>query len=155
MAKKRNNIDRGLMYSIGGVFIVIIGLSIALLISSSMEPADLEYSDFEHLTDFATLDDQPEGLYAVYYYQLGCGGCELIKSDILELANSNNSDLKIYLMDARNTNGTNDHIVHNGEDLSHTPTMLVYRDGELVDLLEGPTLIEPFINDVESGNYSN
>jgi len=154
MAKRKNG-DRILMYSIGGIFLLIIGLSIALMVSSANDPADLEYSQFEHLTNFATLEYQPHEVYAVYYYQLGCGGCELIKQEMLGLAQSNNSNLKIYLMDARDTVGTNDHIVFNGEDLSHTPTILVYRDGELVDLLEGGTAIEPFMNDVESGNYSN
>jgi len=158
MAKRKNS-DRILMYSIGGIFLLIVGLGIALIISSNIDdanqPVELEYTEFQHLTDFATIDDQSQDVYAVYYYQLGCGGCDLIKQEILTLAQSNNSNLKIYLMDARDTVGTNDHIVYNGEDLSHTPTMLVYRDGELADLLEGGTAIEPFINDVESGNYNN
>jgi len=154
MAKRKNS-DRMLMYSIGGIFLLIVGLSIALIVSASNEPADLEYSEFQHLTDFSTLDDQAQDVYAVYYYQLGCAGCEAIKQEVLQLAKSNDSNLKIYLMDARNTQGLSDHIVVNGEDLSHTPTMLVYRDGELVDLLEGGTAIQPFMIDVERGNYNN
>lgn len=154
MAKRKNN-DRILMYTIGGIVLLIVGLSIALIVSAANEPADLEYTEFQHLTNFATLEDQSQDVYAVYYYQLGCIGCDNIKQEMLQLAQSNDSNLKIYLMDARDTVGTNDHIIYDGEDLSHTPTILVYRDGELVDLLEGGTAIEPFMNDVESGNYNN
>lgn len=155
MARSKNNSDKLLIYAIGGVLLLIIGLSIALVVASSLEPADLEYEEFDHLTNLNTLEDQDESVYAVYYYQVNCGACVAIKQEILQLVKSNDSNLKIYLVDATNTVGTKDHIVINGEDLSHTPTMLVYRDGKLVDLFEGGTAMQPFIDDVERGNYSN
>jgi len=159
---KRNNNDKLLMYSIIGIFSAIIILAIALIIVSNAEndePGNEElysYSQFPHLSNYDTLDDQSEDVYGVYFYSETCGACISIKEQVLEMAASNNSGLKIYLLDAGDyPDGDIDRIILNGEDLSHTPTMLVYRDGELVELYEGSAVILPFIDDVESGNYSN
>ena len=162
MAKRKNNNDKVLMYSIIGVFAAIIILSIALVVVQGNEvdePVDdglYDYSQFQKLTNYDTLDDQSQDVYAVYFYSESCGACQSIKQDVLEMAASNNSGLKIYLLDAGDyPDGDRDRIILNGEDLSHTPTMLVYRDGELVELYEGSAVIMPFIDDVESGIYSN
>ncbi len=162
MARRKNNSDKVLMYSIIGIFAVIIILSIALIITSNAEnddPVDEElysYSQFQHLSNYDTLDDQSEDVYGVYFYSETCGACTAIKEQVLEMAASNNSGLKIYLLDAgARPSGDIDRIILDGEDLSHTPTMLVYRDGELVELYEGSAVILPFIDDVERGNYSN
>lgn len=162
MARRSKGNDKTLMYSIIGVFAIIIILGIALIISqnANQEPEIpdedlLEYTGFEHLTNFDTLDDQTEDVYAVYYYQYNCGACQSIKQAVLEMTTLNNSGLKIYLMDATSTTGSKDRIVLQGVTIRYTPTMLVYRDGELVEMLVGSDNILPFIDDVDSGNYSN
>lgn len=162
MARRSRGNDKTLMYSIIGVFSIIIILGIALIISqnANQEPEIpdedlLEYTQFQHLTNFDTLDDQQGALYAVYYYQYNCGACQSIKQSILEMTIENNSDLKIHLMDATNTTGSKDRIILDGVIIRYTPTMLVYRDGELVEMLVGSDNILPFIDDVERGDYSN
>lgn len=160
MARSKKQNDKLLMYSIIGIFSAIIILSIALVVVSNLENDEpigdlFEYTQFNHLVNFDSLDDQTPEVYAVYYYQVSCGACQSIKQDVLEIAAGNNSDLPIYLMDATKTEGSKDRIVLDGVTIRYTPTMLVYRDGELVEMLVGSDNILPFIDDVDSGNYSN
>ena len=160
MVKRRRKNDKVLMYSIIGIFSAIIILSIALVIVSNQgndnPPEDLlEYTEFQHLSNFDSLDDQSGDVYAVYYYQVNCGACRSIKQEVLEMVESNGSGLKIYLMDATNTTGSKDRVILDGEVIRYTPTMLVYRDGELVEMHVGSDNILPFIDDVERGNYNN
>ena len=58
-------------------------------------------------------------------------------------------------MDATNTTGSKDRVILDGTVIRYTPTMLVYRDGELVEMHVGSDNILPFIDDVERGNYNN
>ena len=161
MAKGRKKNDNVLLYSVLGVFSVLIILVVALVVSANAQQEDpnedlLEYDEFQHLTNFDVLDDQDEDVYAVYYYQVNCGACASIKQDVLEMVQDNNSDLKIYLMDAAaRPSGNKDLIILDGEVIRYTPTMLVYRDGELVEMHVSGESIRPFIDDVESGIYSN
>lgn len=156
----KKNSDKVLMYSIIGIVAAIIILSIALLVVSNqgndVPEEDLyDYDQFSHVTNFDNLDDLNADVYAVYYYQVSCGACAAIKQDVLERAAGNESSMPIYLMDATNTTGSKDRVILNGETIRYTPTMLVYRDGELVEMLVGSDNILPFIDDVDSGNYSN
>lgn len=160
MARSKRQNDKILMYSIIGVFSAIIILSIALIISENQEPVDpgdlLEYTEFQHLDNFDAFDDQSEDVYAVYYYQVECGACKSVKQEVLEMVKANNSGLKVYLVDAASRpSGNKSLIVLDGVEIRYTPTMLVYRDGELVEMFVGSDNIRPFIDDVESGDYSN
>ena len=162
MAKKyksKKNNDKALMYSIIGFVSAIIILSVALIISQNdgNEPVEdlYQYEQFQHLTEWEVLDDQPRDLYAVYVYNEYCSHCSDIKQDVLEAATYNSSGLKIYLVDTYNVSGDNSGIILNGSTITGTPTMLLYRDGDLVEMNTGTPTILSFLNDVHDGKYTN
>lgn len=164
MAKKRKSNDNVMMYSIIAIVSLIIILSVALIISSLNEDnTTYEYTDPEftssYLYTYESFDDQPEDLYAIYYYSQTCSACTAIKQQVLREVISNDSDLKIYLVDSAYVTGDRSPIEVGTQTLRATPTMLVYRDGVLVELYEGAgsnsTEIPAFLSDVDRGNYSN
>lgn len=162
MAKKYKSSkgnDRALMYTIIGFVSVIAILGVALIVSqmgNDTPPEDLyEYEQFQHLTDWDVVDDQTRDLYAVYLYSPSCGHCATIKQDVLEATASNSSGLKIYLLNTANATGDYSNIVLGDKTVTGTPTMLLYRDGELVELNSGTPSILSFLDDVHDGDYTN
>ena len=160
MARREKGNDKVLMYSIIGFVAAIIILSVALIVSSGNDEPEYDYEDDifanSYLSSYESFDSQSEDLYAVYVYRFDCAACKSIKQKVLSAVASNDSDLKIYLASTYDLSGDGSSIVFEGYRLQATPTMLVYRDGELVDLIEGggSTQIPAFLNDVERGNYN-
>lgn len=158
MAKRKGQ-DNFLLYIIIGFVVLIVGLSAALIITNTIEDNNTttyEYDEFEHLYDFSQFDSQNESLYGVYYYQETCGGCQAAKQDTLAFATENNLNMNVYLVDANLTSDNDnvkDDIVFNGEELRYTPTLLIYNDGVLEDMIVGYEALISFYNTVENGNY--
>lgn len=152
MAKRKNGKDntmRNLLIGFGSVFLILIGA----WIGSDM--ATVKYNDFEQITEYEEVDKQEEDLYAVYYYYDECGACKSIKAETLDFASGNNYDIKFYRLHAYQTSGNKDYItiLNGGTQMNSTPTLLLFKDGVLIDYLVGADDIKLFYNQVENGSY--
>ena len=114
-----------------------------------------KYSDFDAVTNYALVDNQVEDVYGVYFYSETCGACNSIKARLIAFADSNEMDLKIYMMDAYGTSGDRSLITGpGGVGLTSTPTMLIFKDGLMVDFIVNADNITDFFDEVEAGSYT-
>jgi thiol-disulfide isomerase/thioredoxin len=153
MAKKYGSkSDKTMVYIISIFGLLMVALTISFIFLKATETT-YEYDQFDHLYDFSTLDQQSEDLYGVYYYQESCAACNSIKQQTLEFVDDNSAGFKVYLMDAQYTTGDKTRFVFGDQTLQYTPTMMIFQNGVLVDMLVGSDNILPFYSDVENGNY--
>jgi thiol-disulfide isomerase/thioredoxin len=154
MAKKHGKKDdKFLLYTIIGFGVVFVGLIITL-VTINATTVSYEYEDFDHLEFFELAATQTDSFYGVYYYATSCAACNSIKPTVLDFA-ANNTDFPLYFMDAYGMSDLSDKSVieFDGEGLQYTPTLLVYSNGLLVDMLVGSDSITPFLQEIENGNY--
>ncbi|MFK5883593.1 MAG: thioredoxin family protein [Candidatus Izemoplasma sp.] len=132
-------------------------LSILLLLTLSFTLAgcaddtgdDLDYSDFDHLSNYSQVLTQEEDQYFVYFYATWCSICATVKTDVLTFTNSNVNDAKVYLIDIDHLAGENFIPGFDG-----VPTMVTIVNGQLVNMNVGGTAIRITINDTNASNYS-
>ena len=132
-------------------------LSILLLLTLSFTLAgcdedssdELDYSDFEHLTNYSQVLTQEEDQYFVYFYATWCSICATVKSDILTFTDSNVNGVKVYLVDIDYLAGEN--FIPGFEGV---PTMVTIVNGALVNTNIGGTAIRITITDTNASNYS-
>ncbi len=142
--KKQDNFLRNIFIAFGALFVILMG---TFVIMSIMEP---DYEDFDAVPSYSEAANMPEGTYGVYFYSDTCSACATIKSPILNFADSNALGLKIYTMNLERTEGSFTEI----SGLSATPTLLIYKDGQLVDFLQSGETVITFIEEVEAGEYT-
>ena len=144
---KRQKNDRLISYILIGFaasfFVIIISVIMFNLLSK-----DLEYSNFDRIEDYSQITTMPENEYLVYFYSEDCYYCKEIKFQVLEFADENNADIKVYMLDAGNVTGYN-----NVSGMDGTPTILMVVNGQLVDLVGGSTQIISVFDEINGGTY--
>ena len=134
---------------------ILIGFSIAffviivsiLLFNLIAKP--LDYGSFDSITDGATIPTQEESEYLIYYYTEECTYCKEIKQQVLDFADDNNQDIKVYFMDGVNVNGAN-----YVSGLSGTPALLTIVNGQVVDLVAGNVDIPATFDAINDETYA-
>ncbi|MCK5388779.1 MAG: thioredoxin family protein [Candidatus Izimaplasma sp.] len=144
---KRQKNDRLISYILIGFaasfFVIIISVIMFNLLSK-----DLEYSNFDRIEDYSQITTMPEDEYLVYFYSEDCYYCKEIKFQVLEFADENNANIKVYMLDAGNVTGYN-----NVSGMDGTPTILMVVNGQLVDLVGGSTQIISVFDEINGGTY--
>ena len=144
---KRQSNDRFTSYVFIGFaiafFIVIISIILFNLLNK-----DLTYDSFDHIEDYSQITTMPEDEYLVYWYSEECYYCKQVKPDILEFANDNNENIKVYFLDAANASGYN-----NIPGMDGTPSILFISDGNIVDLVGGSTQILALLEQINADTY--
>lgn len=150
--KKKNN--RFVSYIFVGFAIAFFILIISVVLYN-MFTKELDYSSFTHIEYEQTIYDMDEDEYLVYFYTEECGACIALKQEVLEFADSNNADVEVYFVDLN--------IVVSGGTLSvpaavtHTPTLIIIKDGVLVDLIMGARDYEipAIFDEINAGSIIN
>jgi thiol-disulfide isomerase/thioredoxin len=147
---KKDNFLRNMIVGSAAVLVILIG---AILILDITNPT-LTYDDFQEVGYYELVGSMPEGDYVVYFYAEDCSHCNAIKSNMMDFGKDNAMDLPLYLLDAATTAGDRGIIDLDGQQMTGTPTLLVFHDNQLVDFYIGDTPILAFIEGVEDGSYS-
>ncbi len=144
---KRQSNDRFMSYVLIGFavsfFIIIISIILFNLFST-----ELTYSSFDHINDYSEITNKDEDKYLVYYYSEICGHCNDIKIQVLEFADENNEDIKVYFIDAGKVTGYN-----NIQGMNGTPSLLMVVNGQLVDFVSGSDKIINIFDQINGGTY--
>ena len=151
---KRKGNDKFITYLLVGFAVIILSLVIGLIVNNIVNP-ELDYDSFDQVTNFQQIHQQDEDEYFVYWYSESCYYCTQIKNQVMGFADSNNADVKVYMMDAANTDGYKQFVIDpaTGEPLGGTPAMIAVRNGEIVDIAPGYIEIPNLIDDVNDGSY--
>lgn len=144
---KHHTSDRFISYVLIGFaatfFIIIISI-----ILYNMFSKELDYTSVTHIEDQTSVYNMPEDEYLVYFYSPECYYCKEIKMDILNFADENDADIKVYFLDQYNVTGTN-----NVPGMDGTPTILTIKNGQIVDLSPGATGILNTLSEINNGSY--
>jgi thiol-disulfide isomerase/thioredoxin len=143
---KRNSGDRILTYTLMGFAIVFFVLLVSLVLYNTFNKT-LDYSDFDKLSSQGAVVSQQEDQYLVYYYTETCTYCQEIKTQVLDFANNNNADVKVYFWDASEIGGTTLSAVQG------TPAMLTIVNGVVVDIINGYVSIPATFDEINAGTY--
>lgn len=143
---KRNSGDRFLTYALMGFAIAFFVIVLSLVLFNTFNKT-LDYDDFDKLTSQAGVVTQEEDRYLVYYYSESCEYCKLIKSKVLNFADSNNANIKVYLWDAAEIGGTSIPTIEG------TPAMLMIVNGQIVDIINGSVDIPATFDAINAGTY--
>lgn len=151
MTGKKDNFLRNVIITFGA----LMGVLIIVIISMQLFGPMTSYSDFDYIEQYSLIDDQKEDVYGVYFYSEECGACNSIKANMIEFANGNELDMKLYLLDAYNTSGDRGLISGpGGAGLDSTPTLMIFKDGNMVDFIVNGDNINSFFDAVEAGTYT-
>lgn len=156
MAKKmrKKNEDKFLKNIIIG-FCVATAVLILAVILYGVFSNELKYDDFEQVGNYQLITTMDDASYAVYLYSEECPACKGIKTQVLEFADNNKSNLPLYLMDTAQTSGYPEYVVGPaGESLTSTPTLMVIQDGVMTQFIVGADQITSFFDGVEVGLYT-
>lgn len=151
--KKQDNFLRNVLIGFGSIFVILFAVMVYFNIT------ELKYDDFEQVGTYDDVDNMEEDLYAVYYYSLSCGVCTTIKADILQFAEENALGMKVYMLGHEETSeifpGAKQLITGpEGEKLTSTPTLMIFKDGELIEFVVGNPYIPQFIDDINNGTIT-
>jgi len=144
---KRQSNDRMMSYILIG-FAVTFFVVIVSLILFNVFSKELTYASFDHVENYADITTMDEDQYLVYFYSEVCHYCNDIKPQVLEFADDNGENIKVYFLDARNVSGFN-----NIPGMDGTPTLLMVVDGHLVDMVSGTTSIISIFDKINDGSY--
>ncbi len=169
--KRSKGNDKFLLYMLIGFAIVVVGLIIGVIIYNAANP-DLDYSSFEdvHIENFRDVTTIDDTEYIVYFYGVNCGYCKDIKYQVLNFAETNNQDIKVYMLesatpddwilDDNGTQTTEDDYYrsdikdpHSNYYMRGTPAMVTVKNGVVIDMVVGPDLILSLIDSVEEETY--
>ena len=157
MAKQKSNYkgsgsDKFVSRMFIGFAIVFVLLLVSVLIYNSTK-ITYSYDDYEKITDYGQMLTQAEDKYVVYYYQESCGYCAQIKDEVLAFTESNNEDVKVYLMDVgASMTGTNPFI---GTSYAGTPAMHIVVDGAIVNSYSGSISIPEALDRINAGTHED
>lgn len=155
--KRKNNNQKWVNYSIYGLIGAAVIAILVLIGNAILNPA-LQYEDFADVT-IDTMDEitvQEEDSYLVYYYGEDCGYCKTIKKQVLEFADENDNNIKVYLIESAEDKDPTV-IVHptTSVPMTGTPSMVTVKNGVVVDINAGPDLILDLIEQVNEGTYGH
>lgn len=152
---KRKQNDKFLTYLIIGFASVIVALVIGLVIYDIVT-VELTYDDFDHITSFYSIENQEESEYMVYYYSESCGYCNQIKTQVLNFANDNGANIKVYLMDAQVAFSTSFPIFDpdTGAEMSGTPSLITVVNGDIVHMAPGYVEVLDTLEAIDDGTYA-
>lgn len=146
-----NSSDKFVVRVFIGFGVLFAVLIVSLLVFNANKKV-YAYEDFVTLTDFGGYTTQSEEKYIVYYYSDNCGYCDLIKTDVLSFADSNDADVKVYLMNASGMTGTNP--FPEGHDLFGTPAMHVVVNGVITNSYLGSLQIPEALDSINAGTHA-
>jgi thiol-disulfide isomerase/thioredoxin len=147
--------DKFLIYLIVGFASVIVALVAGLVIYNIV--ADVkDYDDFDHISSFNNITDQSEDQYLVYYYSETCGYCNQIKNQVIKFADSNNQNIKVYMMDANEAFSTSFPIYDpdTGAEMTGTPSLITVVDGQIVHMAPGYIEVTDTLESINAGTYN-
>lgn len=149
---KRSNSDRFLTYSIVGFGVVIVSLILGLIIFNIVHE-EVTYDSFDHITSFYNITSQDEDEYLVYYYSENCGYCNEIKQKVLNFADKNNANVKVYFLDATQATGTTLPIAdpNTGETMDGTPSLISVVNGTIVQMSPGYIEVLNTLEEINDG----
>ena len=145
---KRQSNDRLFSYVLIG-FAVAFFVVIVSLILFSVFSKELTYDSFDHIDNYSNITQMDEDRYLVYFYSDVCHYCNDIKPQVLEFADENGANVKVYFLDAGSAEGINTIPGMDG-----TPTLLMIVDGHLVDMVSGTTSIISIFDQINGGTYA-
>lgn len=149
---KKDNFLRNIIVGFGVVFVTLI---VAVLLIDNFGPKN-DYGDFDQINGAINVYTQDEDAYAVYFYSETCGGCIAVKSEVIDFGNSNNLDLKVYMLDAyKNGSPIDTSYVQGpgGVGLTSTPTLMLFESGQMIEFIVGADNVRNFFGAVEDGSY--
>ena len=140
-----------ILIGFGSILVILLGLYVGLEITTKTN-----YDDFDHITSYQSILDQEEEEYLVYWYGPNCTHCALIKDEVIQFANKNNADIKVYFVDSSATSGVAnlEHPTNSNITMSGTPTMIVVKDGVVADMVIGSEDIPNLISLINAGQYN-
>ncbi len=131
---KKKSEDKFISYILIGFsvafFAVILGV---ILFNLNNKP--LVYDNFTHIEDKQTIYTESEDQYLVYFYQDECGGCKVLKPEILSFADSNKNDLKVYFVNTYVARTTGNLVIPT--EIHYTPSIMLISNGVYVDFAVG------------------
>ncbi len=102
-----------------------------------------DYDEFDHLSSFSEVETQAEGTYLVYYYSVSCGYCNQIKEEVLDFAESNDANMKVYFINAAEVPSQGSY------NITGTPSLLYIVDNEFEDKISGAYDVPEFLQNLE------
>lgn len=157
MAKKKanyksNGSDKFVSRLFIGFAVAFVLLLVSVLIYNGTKQV-YSYDDYEKINDYGQMLTQNEDKYIVYYYQESCGYCAQIKDTVLSFTESNNENVKVYLMDVGSQmTGENPFV---GTSFSGTPAMHIVVDGVIVNSYSGSVQIPEALDRINSGTHED
>jgi len=141
---KRKSGDRFLTYTLIGFAVLFFVIILSLAVFKNANKV-LDYDDFDLLTSQSAAISQSEDKYLIYYYSDTCEYCKLIKTDVMEFADDNNADVKVYFWN-RSVIGS-----MSLEAVTGTPAVMVVVNGQIVDVANGYIDIPLLFEDINAG----
>ena len=151
MTTKKNNIksksgDKFLTYVLIGFAVAFFVIILSMILFNAFDKT-LNYDSFDKLPSQSALLTQPEDQYLVYYYTESCLYCQEIKTEVLNFANENNANIKVYFWDGA-VLGTAPYT-----EIKGTPAMIMVSNGQVVDLINGYIQIPVTFDAINAGTY--
>lgn len=151
----RSKNDKFLTYTIIGFAGVVVALVVGLILYDIFT-VELSYTDFDGVTNFNQIRNQTEDEYIVYYYSESCGFCNQIKNAVMNFADENDENIKVYMMDAQVAYSTAFPIFDpdSGDEMTGTPSMITVVNGEIVHMAGGYLEVLDLIEAIDDGTYA-
>ncbi len=143
---KRKSDEKFLSYVLIGFAITFFVILISMVLFNAF--------DNTVVIEVPTLTEMKEDQYLVYFYSDTCPACIEIKDDVSSFASGNNSDLKLYYLDAANLRDGEYEYLYNTYGINGTPAMLTIVDGVVVDISSGNLEIPDTFNQINNGTYT-
>ena len=125
-------------------------------IGARVTNAPISYTD-ERLTlvdDWLTYQGQAtgQGVEMIYHYSDTCSFCEQIRNEVLGFAIENAMDIPVYVADM-NSSAINQTSMFSPAQITGTPTMSIFVNGNLVNQVVGVNPILNLIDQVNEGTF--
>lgn len=141
------------LYVLIGLFVLLVGAFIIARIAN----APISYTDdrLELVEDWLTFQSQArgQGVEMIYHYSETCSFCEQIRNDILGFAISNGMDIPVYVADM-NSQAINQTSMFSPAQITGTPTVSIFVNGNLVNQVVGVNPILNLIEQVNAGTFT-
>lgn len=141
------------LYALVGLFVLLVGAFIIARIAN----APISYTDSRLMLveDWLTFQTQArgEGVEMIYHYSETCSFCEQIRNDILGFAISNGMDIPVYVADM-NSSAINQTSMFSPAQITGTPTVSIFVNGNLVNQVVGVNPILNLIDQVNAGTFT-
>jgi len=141
------------LYALIGLFVLLVGAFIVARVTN----APISYTD-ERLTlvdDWLTYQGQAtgQGVEMIYHYSETCSFCEQIRNDILGFAIENEMNIPVFVADM-NSQALNQTSMFAPVQISGTPTVSIFVNGQLANQVVGVDPILRLIDQVNAGTFT-